>query len=145
MFRDFFESLKVELRGVFPHVMVGIPHSPKEVSDNSVNDTSELDNGLTIYLTFVNIEKIEKINLQTSIATIKVLITAFLKDKDLHDEEKQLEALEAIDEIIFFLHENERKYNLVATPESTTNNIWSSFRIPLRPFLLYECPVTLNR
>ena len=145
MFRDFFDSLKVELMGVFPHVQVGIPHSSKENTSNPENDVSELDDGLTIYITFINIEKIEKIDLQSSIATIKVLFTAFLKDKDLHDEEKQLAALDAIDEIILYLNENKKKYNLVATPENMTNNIWSSFRIPLRPFLLYECPVNLNR
>jgi hypothetical protein len=145
MLRDFFESLKDELMGIFPHVMVGIPHTSKEDPSNPANDVTDSDDNLIIYITFINIEKIEQIGLQSSIATIRVLFTAFLKDKDLQDEEKQLMALDAIDEIILYLNENKKKYNLVATPENVTNNIWSSFRIPLRPFLLYECPVNLNR
>jgi hypothetical protein len=139
MLRDFFESLKIELAGIFPNIQVGIPYTAKEVMGQT--------KGITIYITFVNIEKIEKkanaggIN---SIATIRVLFTAFIKDEELQDEVVQMDALGALDNIITYLDNNKRSYNLIATTENGTSNIWSAFRIPLRPCLVYECAVNLT-
>jgi len=134
MFRNFFESLKIELTGMGQEVKVGIPHKPNGDDGNQGED-------ITIYLTFVNIERIER---QAGRAVIRILITAFIKESKLVTEEAQLDAFQAIDEIIGYLEENRRSYTLVPTPENMTNNIWSAFRIPLRPFLVYECPVSLS-
>lgn len=139
MLRDFFESLKIELAGISPDIQVGIPYAERE----GVEQPGEV----TIYITFINIEKIEKkahAGGVASIATIRVLFTAFIRDKQLHEEEEQFKALEALDNIITYLDNNKRSYNLIATTENGTNNIWSAFRIPLRPFLVYECPVNLT-
>ena len=134
MFRDFFEDLKVELAGVIPEVRIGVP---KEDKDSKLEDT-------TVYITFVNIENIDR---QREIAVIRVLITVFSPkaegDQD-QEEENELAAIEAIDEIFMYLENNRRNYNLVATPENLINNIWSALKIPLRPFLVYECPVKLS-
>ena len=137
MFRAFFEELQTELSGIGPTVKVANPPTP----ENGKRDEVEV----AIYLTFVNIESIDRIN---NYAKIRVLITAYYKDKPADDNEDEveslnLEALETLDDIINYLNENKRNYNLIATPESTTNNIWSTFRTQLRPFLMYECPVSL--
>ncbi len=130
MFRDFFEELQTELMGIGLTVEIGVPNDPKEEKEE-----------LIIYLSFVNIENIDR---QTNYARIRVLITAFIGKDKLGDHETNLDALEALDDIINYLDDNKRSYNLVATPESTTNNIWSAFKITLRPFLMYECPVGLS-
>lgn len=133
MFRDFFDALKIELMGVIPEVRIGAPREDKEGKLNE----------LTVYLSFVNIENVDR---QRGVAVIRVLITAFEPNKDNADEKEKYElaAIEAIDEIFSYLEENKKSYHLVATPENLTNNIWSAFRIPLRPFLVYECPVRLS-
>lgn len=131
MFKDFFESLKVELTGVAPDVKVGIPYSTKNGAPSKE---------VTIYITFINIERIDRL---TSTANIRVLFTAYIREDELDEEAVQLDALDAIDDIISYLSENKSSYTLIPTPENMTNNIWSAFRIPLRPFLIYECPVSL--
>lgn len=135
MFRTFFEDLKVELSGIIPEVRIGIPKEDKD-------DTRELDD-TTVYLSFINIENIDR---QRDIAIIRVLITVFVpKVEDLEEEEtNELAAVEAIDEIFRYLENDRRSYNLIATSENLMNNIWSALRIPLRPFLIYECPINLS-
>ena len=132
MFRDFFENLKVELAGVVPEVRIGVPKENAELED------------ITIYITFVNIENIDR---QREVAKIKVLITAFIPkaegDQEAN-EANEIAAIDAIDEVFMYLEENRRSYTLVATAENLLNNIWSALRVPLRPFLVYECPVKLS-
>ena len=135
MFREFFDALKIELKGIVPEVRIGVPRDDKE---------SKMED-ITVYITFVNIDKIDR---QRKIAVIRVLITAFGPkaegDED-KKEEYEIEAIDAIDEVFMYLEENRKNYNLIATPENLTNNIWSAFRIPLRPFLVYECPVSISQ
>lgn len=131
MFRAFFEELQTELMGIGLTVEVGAPNDPKE----------EPEDDIIIYLSFVNIESIDR---QNNYARIRVLVTAFVKKEDLGESETNLDAIEALDDIINYLDDNKRSYNLIATPESMTNNIWSAFKITLRPFLMYECPVSLS-
>ena len=136
MLREFFETLQDELSGIGPTVKVAIP--PKENSSPDGEGESSKEE-ITIYLTCVNMEKIDRVN---NYVKIRVLITAYYKE-ELEGETMYLDALEALDDIINYLDENKRNYNLIATPESMTNNIWSTFRTQLRPFLMYECPVSL--
>lgn len=140
MLRDFFESLKIELAGICPDIKVGIPYAERELRSPPEEDT--------VFITFINIEKIEKkanAGGITSMANIRVLFTTYIKDGEREDEEeKQLKELETLDKIITYLDNNKRSYNLIATTENGTSNIWSAFRIPLQPFLVYECPVDLT-
>jgi len=134
MFKDFFEDLKVELSGIIPEVRIGVPKEDKE---------NKLD-AVTVYLTFINIENIDR---QRDMAVIRVLISVFGPnsngDMD-EEEENELTAIEAIDEIFSYLENNRRNYILMPTTENLINNIWSTLKIPLRPFLVYECPVNLE-
>jgi hypothetical protein len=132
MFRDFFDNLKIELAGVVPEVRIGVPREDADLEET------------TIYITFVNIESIDR---QRRVANIKVLITAFIPktegDQETN-EANEIAAIDAIDEVFMYLEENKRSYTLVATTENLLNNIWSALRVSLRPFLVYECPVKLS-
>jgi len=143
MFRAFFDTLKTELTGVADNVRIGIPHTDKSKSDDTGLDIEANTSGVTLYITFVNIENLAR-GTGAGRATIRVLFTAFVGEEDLQDEDMHLEALDILDEVVDYLDDNRRSYNLIATPEQMTNNMWSSFRIPLRPFLVYECPIQLN-
>ncbi len=131
MIKDFLEALKVELTGVIPDVRIGFPREDKE---------SKLED-VTIYISPVNIDNTDR---QRDVAIIRVVLSAFgpkIEGDEDKKEEYELEAIAAIDEVFLYLDENRKTYNLIATPENLS--IWSSFRIPLRPFLVYECSVNL--
>lgn len=135
MVSNLFEQLVGELTGLdVGEVKIGTPHEPTGLG-------GILDGGLTVYLTYLSLESIDRVR---RIAKVRIMITTYFPESDAGDEEVQKEALEGLDDIIRYLADNQRQFTLIATPDHSANNIWSSLRIPLRPFLVYECPITLT-
>ena len=141
MVSELFTELEDELMGLdnVGSVRVGVPVEARNAEIGGDDDK------LIVYLTFLNLESVDRVQKRKQ-ARVRIMITAYYRDEDqddANDDSKAKLALEAIDDILQRLADNARQFVLVATPEHTANSIWSSLRVGLRPFLVYECPVSI--
>lgn len=137
MIHETIQHIAEELYGMpdVADVKIGVPHEPSIQEDQG-------GSSITVFLTFLNLESIDRHRKQ---AKIRVMLTAYYPDAEAGVEDVQVHALEALDHIIQYLSDRQQEYVLIATPDHAANNIWSSLRMGLRPFLVYECQMPLSQ